>query len=565
MKSYWKIYAGMFLLIISTATNSCVKGEFDEPPILIPKVDFQANTTIAQLKASYTGLKQITDDIIIKGIVVANDESGNLYKKMILQDATAGIELALDKTSLYNEYKVGQRVYVKCKDMYIGDYSNLIQLGYLFSGAIGRLPEVFIPKHLFRDSLPGPKPQPQVLASVGAINSSFISKLVRFENVRFTESAVMYAPQTADATNRTLVDAGNNQLVVRTSKYSNFASQLTPKGTGNVTGVLSIFGTTYQLTIRDTSDVKNFTGIDPPITGGDGSKTNPFTVAQAIQKQNASPYVTGWVKGFIVGAVKTGVSTITSANDVQFSGPFTLNTNVLLADDKNETNYLNCVIVNLPSGKPLRTLVNLVDNPANLGKWLNVTGTLRTYFGVAGLRDCPAEATDFELQGGGGAGTIIFAEDFNTSIGTFKAHSVTGAQVWTWGSFDGGCMVMSGFVTPVSYANEDWLVSPAISLVGHTGVTMSFREAINYITSINDMKVFISTNYNGTSAPTASGTWTEITGFTRAPGNNWTFIDSGSVSLATYQGQTIHIAFKYLSTSSASATWEISKVEVKKN
>jgi hypothetical protein len=66
---------------------------------------------------------------------------------------------------LYNEFKLGQRVYVKCKGMYIGDYNNLVQLGYLFDGGIGRLPEVFIPNHLFRDSLPGAVPEPQVISA----------------------------------------------------------------------------------------------------------------------------------------------------------------------------------------------------------------------------------------------------------------------------------------------------------------------------------------------------------------------------------------------------------------
>ncbi|MDZ4204545.1 MAG: DUF5689 domain-containing protein, partial [Bacteroidales bacterium] len=306
MKSSWKIFAGMFLLMANLTLNSCVNGDFDEPPIFIPKVDFESNTTIAQLKASYTGLKQITDDIIIKGIVVANDESGNLYKKMIIQDATAGIELALDKTSLYNEYKLGQRVFVKCKNMYIGDYSNLIQLGYLFSGAIGRLPEIFMPNHLFRDSLPGPPPQPQTLTTIGLVNASLISKLVKFENVRFAESSVMWAPQSADATNLTLLDAGNNQLAVRTSKYANFASQLTPKGFGNVTGILSIFGTTYQLTIRDLSDVQSFTGVDPPPPGsGTGTFDDPFDVVKAIANNTGTGK---WVHGYIVGVYETDVS-----------------------------------------------------------------------------------------------------------------------------------------------------------------------------------------------------------------------------------------------------------------
>jgi len=117
MKDIRKIFIGLLLLGIATYFAACVKGDFDEPPVYIPKVDFNSNTTIAALKSSYKSLKQIEEDIIIQGIVVGNDESGNLFKKLIIQDSTAGIELALDKTNLYNEFKLGQRVFVKCKGM----------------------------------------------------------------------------------------------------------------------------------------------------------------------------------------------------------------------------------------------------------------------------------------------------------------------------------------------------------------------------------------------------------------------------------------------------------------
>ena len=569
MKNIWKILTGLMLLASSAYLTSCVKGDFDEPPIYIPTVDFEANKTIAEIKTWYEEQQQQTNDLvlieedfIISGIVVANDESGNLYKKIVIQDETAGIELSLDQTNLYNIYKVGQKLFVKCKGMYIGDYNQLIQLGYDFEGSIGRMPEVFIENHLFRDSLPGAAPEPEVIPLSG-LNKFQLGKLVKFENISFTNPGEEWAPEGANATSRGIV--GSN-LVVRTSSFANFSSDLIPSGSGDITGVLSIFGSTYQLTIRDTDDIGEFEGGGGGGGGGAGSGTqsDPYDIVSAIENQNANPYVVGWVKGFIVGSVKTGVTSIESSADIHFEPPFTSSTNVLLADDSLETNYMNCVIVNLPSGKPLRSQVNLLDNPDNLGKWLNVTGTLRTYFGAAGLRDSNGELADFEIEnGGGGGGTSIFLEDFNTNLGQFTGYSVLGDQVWGWGSFDGGCALMSGYSNEVNYANEDWLISPAISLAGQTGVTMNFREAINFITQISDMKVLISTNYDGSSNPNTSGEWIELEGFNRAAGNNWTFVNSGDVSLAAYEGQTIRIAFKYLSSASAGGTWEISRVEVK--
>ncbi|GAB1405210.1 hypothetical protein MASR1M74_23890 [Lentimicrobium sp.] len=48
-------------------------------------------------------------------------------------------------------------------------------------------------------------------------------------------------------------------------KDANFSSEPVPGGTGNVTGVLTIFGTTWQLIIRDTTDLSGFSGGVTPL------------------------------------------------------------------------------------------------------------------------------------------------------------------------------------------------------------------------------------------------------------------------------------------------------------
>ncbi len=110
--------------------TSCIKEKFDTPPINIPHVNFTANKTIADLKAMYSGgLDSIADTIIIKGIVISSDEEGNIYKNLYIQDNTAGIVIALDRTNLYTTFKPGQRVYVKCNGLYLGNYGGVTQLG----------------------------------------------------------------------------------------------------------------------------------------------------------------------------------------------------------------------------------------------------------------------------------------------------------------------------------------------------------------------------------------------------------------------------------------------------
>ncbi len=333
------------------------------------------------------------------------------------------------------------------------------------------------------------------------------------------------------------------------------------------TGVLrTYFG---QAGLRDHSGLASDFLLEGGGGGGatGGTFENPFTVQEAISQQNATPYVNGWVQGYIVGSVKSGITSVGSNNDIHWSAPFSLATNVLIASSPNVNDISQCVFVNMPAGSAFRAQVNLMDNPGNLGKKLKAVGVLRSYFGQAGLRDNAGNAADFLLEGGGGGGggNAFFSETFAGNLGTFTAYSVEGSQVWSWGNFDGGCAVMTGFVNPDRFPNDDWLISPAINLTGRTGSKLSIRQAANFIDSHWEyLQVFMSSDYPGSGNPATQGSWTEITVSNKPGGTDWAFVDSGDINIAAYDGKAaVYVAFRYRSTSSVASTWEISKVEVK--
>ncbi|OFX43471.1 MAG: hypothetical protein A2046_11530 [Bacteroidetes bacterium GWA2_30_7] len=250
------------LLVVTTLFSACIKEDFDKPPINIPTIDFDTThmISIANLKIMYQGaLNFIDTDMVAWGRVSANDESGNLYKTMEIQDASAGIELKLDRNSLFNQFHVGQRIYIKLKGMYIGEYNGLKQLGYNYNNAIGRMPDALIDQHLFLDSLPGAPVQPKVI-NINAIDEADLSKLVKVEGVSFELPGSPYTEGDV-TTNRNLVDANGVVIpgfLLRTSNYSTFAANLLPAGKGNLVGILSRFGSDWQFYIRDLNDVQNF-------------------------------------------------------------------------------------------------------------------------------------------------------------------------------------------------------------------------------------------------------------------------------------------------------------------
>ena len=86
---------------------------------------------IQEIKDMYNGGPvTITEDVYIKGKVTTSDKAGNFYRGLYIQDDTGGIELKVGKTGLYNIYKLGQTLYVKCKGLTVGEYNGAKQLGY---------------------------------------------------------------------------------------------------------------------------------------------------------------------------------------------------------------------------------------------------------------------------------------------------------------------------------------------------------------------------------------------------------------------------------------------------
>ena len=311
-----------------------------------------------------------------------------------------------------------------------------------------------------------------------------------------------------------------------------------------------------SITIEEGSGVTPPTPPTPGQGEGSGTADDPYNVAAGIGLQSEEPIA--WVHGYIVGAVKSGLSSVTSNADINWSAPFDLATNVVIADDVTCREISQCIIVNLPAGKPLRTQVNLMDNPDNLGKHLAVLGKLRKYFNQAGLRDSNGTEADFVLEGGvvpPTPGTEIFSETFGNGQGQFTIQDVFMPQelsyVWKHDS-QYSCMKASAYVSGQNYATESWLVSPTIDLSNVSAATLKFDQAVNYA-SPDGLSVMVSTDYAG---EVLQCTWTELNISQWPAGNNWTFINS-TADLSQFAGQGVTIGFKYTSNSNASATWEV--------
>ncbi len=291
-KNNWFYLAGI-VLITSLSVTSCQK-KFTDPP-LIGNPDIVANISIKDIKARYNSGAPvaITDDVVIEGVVSCDDRSGNYYQQIAIQDATGGVLLRLGSYNLFNSFPVGRQVFVKLKGLYLGQYNGTLQFGggvdsaYLNQGGVTLIAPNLIDKHVIKGALNQPLiPQVvNILQLTTNIQDKYVSTLIKLEGFEFAsgELGKNYADDAASG-NRIIqgcTSPSTNKITLRTSNYSNFATLPVAQGNGDILAVYSFFGSTKQLTIRDTTDVK-FYGPRCPTAGGGGSinlgSTSPFII-----------------------------------------------------------------------------------------------------------------------------------------------------------------------------------------------------------------------------------------------------------------------------------------------
>lgn len=267
-------------LIASLALFACER-DYDAPLLTEPEYTGPAaNITISELRTQNAAATEntpiiITKDQVLKAVITGNDESGNIFKKIYLQDETGAIEMGVDQNSVYNYYPVGQTVYIDLNGLSISVFGGEQQLGHP-EGYLFRTPWEDFKKHVSKDKWENlDKIKPIVLDDISIVNAApneYKFKLVQFTGVTFKNGGKgIFAPET-DYGEEYITDSHGNTIMIRTSSYANFAGNGLPEGKGNITGILGRYNGTWQLTLRTANDVSDFTGSNEE-GGNEGGET----------------------------------------------------------------------------------------------------------------------------------------------------------------------------------------------------------------------------------------------------------------------------------------------------
>jgi hypothetical protein len=232
------------IVLIAVFFMSCER-EFDSPPI--PQISEGQIINLEQLRELHTGSDlTITDSLSVYAVVTMDETSGNLYKEAYVQDGTASMYLRFTSSSGLYE---GDSIRIDLQGTTLKMYNMMLQLDSLDADL-----------NIFKQATQlATVSETTTLAEIALDGSSYQAKLVQINNVEFicddlNNSFADGANQ--ESLNRYLQDEIGNQLIVRTSGYSNFADQIIPSGNGTVTAIVSQYNDDVQILLRRPSEAQ---------------------------------------------------------------------------------------------------------------------------------------------------------------------------------------------------------------------------------------------------------------------------------------------------------------------
>lgn len=572
----------LIYLAAGAALMASCDDDFTRPPLVMPPtVTVEPTTTLADFKTNYWGtlnapttieMDEQGDSVIFKGRVCSSDESGNIYKNLIIQGTNAdgeqvALTFAINATDIYQTLPFGQEVAVYATGLSVGPYRGLLQFGSISGDQMTFMDESTFTEHVIRTGSALPDPSKvdttaTTIAEVMAAKSTsdgmrlWQSRLVRVQGVTFEDAGQPFSGTTT--TNRYIRDAEGNRMIVRNSAYASFAGDILPGGTGDVVGILSYFNPDWQILLID---AEGLIGFDPnavpdtPTTvepAGEGTLESPYNVTKALDVIEAGPsenqvYITGKIT-----SIKE-IDTASFGNATYFIG------------DEGSTETLEVFRGYSFNGDKFTSADQL-----EVGATVVIKGVLVNYMGNTPEVTQGSQLISYNGQGTGGGGdtptpvegalySALGATDSELSAGwTFDNVSLPegATYIWSWKEYNGSHYLNgSAFVNKQALASEAYAVSPVIDLTGATGCAVTFEHAAKFQTTLKELCAFVVRLEGATE-------WTALTIPEWPAEGGWTFVNSGNIDLSAYDGKKIQLAFKYGSTTAGADTWEIKNLIV---
>ena len=237
-------------------TNDVIFNETrcDYSNVLTPTI------SLLEIKEMYQGSLVefgIDNNYIIEGFVISSDASGNFNDRIVIQDTvenpTAGVQILVDKELIFEDYNVGDKVFINLNKLYMNMVDDVLTIGYPKGSGITKIETTKIGSFIFNSGENYSIIPTEILIS--EVNSSaYKNTLVTLSNVQLAANelgkAFTYYSGDEDGV-RTLETCNEpTKLGVFTSGDATFSNEKFPEGNGTITGVLSTY-----LELRNLEDI----------------------------------------------------------------------------------------------------------------------------------------------------------------------------------------------------------------------------------------------------------------------------------------------------------------------
>lgn len=342
------------------------------------------NISMLDLRELYKGEMVefgIENNYIIEGYVVSSDEQGNFKEKLVIQDAvenpSAGIQILIENEAIFEDYTIGDKVYVKLDKLYMSKNDEVLTIGYPKGSKITRIEAAEIGNFIY-NSGNNFEVIPTEISIAEVSNSTYENTLVKIVNIQLIGSelgkAFTYFTGNNDG-KRTVETCGEaTKLSVLTNGDATFSNELFPKGHGSIIGVLS-----DNLEIRNLGDIQFNEPFEvcpviiPKIMITEISDPKNSTTARFVELYNAGETeidLTGWrLNKYINGSTSISSSPISLSGIKISGGGFVIIANTGYAVIFNDTPDIESTYI-AGNGDDVYELVN------NVGETIDVFGVI---------------------------------------------------------------------------------------------------------------------------------------------------------------------------------------------
>lgn len=284
MKTIKNLKIITFILAL-TMVVSCVKDDdYDVPNTdpVAPVIDGEVITinalnSLLEQEQNTNGndiLSFTESDLYISGYVISNDEAGNIYEELVLQDQatnpTRGVKVLINVSPLFTTYEFGRKVYVKLDGLAVGYNGGVLSLGFRDGSQVEAIAESLMDQTILRDvELAEITPLP---INISDFSSDKTNLYVRLNDMQFNKNDALgenrktFAAEPEDEFDgeRNLESCTEGlSVILSTSTFSDFKAIEVPQGRGYLDGILTLnyFGDTFNIVVN-TPETIHFDSTD---------------------------------------------------------------------------------------------------------------------------------------------------------------------------------------------------------------------------------------------------------------------------------------------------------------